>query len=48
MDAVILKGWLRFSTNIKIRGHSYSLREKRGAGVFHDLTEPNQEVADEH
>jgi IstB-like ATP binding protein len=28
---------LHFSTTINIRGESYRLREKRKAGVFHDL-----------
>jgi hypothetical protein len=29
---------LHYSTTINIRGESYRLREKRKAGVFHDLT----------
>ena len=28
---------LHYSTTINIRGESYRLREKRKAGVFHDL-----------
>jgi len=30
---------LHFSTTIAIRGQSYRLRDKRKAGVFHDLTD---------
>jgi IstB-like ATP binding protein len=29
---------LHYSTTINIRGESYRLREKRRAGVFHDLS----------
>ncbi len=29
---------LHYCTTINIRGESYRLREKRKAGVFHDLT----------
>ncbi len=32
---------LHYSTTINIRGESYRLREKRKAGVFHDLTGPS-------
>ena len=38
LATAILDRLLHFSTTINIRGHSYRLREKRKAGVFHDLT----------
>jgi DNA replication protein DnaC len=38
LAAAILDRLLHFSTTLNIRGQSYRLREKRKAGVFHDLT----------
>lgn len=40
LAAAILDRLLHFSTTVNIRGQSYRLREKRKAGVFTDLTEP--------
>ena len=40
LASAILDRVLHHSTTINIRGHSYRLREKRHAGVFHDLTSP--------
>jgi hypothetical protein len=34
---------LHHSTTVNIRGNSYRLREKRKAGVFSELTEPDKE-----
>jgi DNA replication protein DnaC len=44
LAAAILDRLLHFSTTINIRGQSYRLREKRKAGVFHDLDEPQKEA----
>ena len=38
LASAILDRLLHHSTTISIRGQSYRLREKRQAGVFHDLT----------
>jgi DNA replication protein DnaC len=38
LASAILDRLLHHSTTINIRGQSYRLREKRQAGVFHDLT----------
>ena len=38
LATAMLDRLLHFSTTINIRGESYRLREKRKAGVFHDLT----------
>ena len=46
LATAILDRLLHHSTTITIRGHSYRLREKRRAGVFHDLTAPQQEAED--
>jgi DNA replication protein DnaC len=43
LAAAILDRLLHHSTTVNIRGHSYRLREKRKAGVFTDLTEPDKE-----
>ena len=43
LAAAILDRLLHFSTTINIRGQSYRLREKRKAGVFTDLSAPQQE-----
>lgn len=43
LAAAILDRLLHHSTTVNIRGHSYRLREKRKAGVFTDLTEPEKE-----
>jgi DNA replication protein DnaC len=40
LAAAILDRLLHFSTTVNIRGQSYRLREKRKAGVFTDLTDP--------
>ena len=48
LDDAILDRLLHFSTTINIRGHSYRLREKRKAGVFHDLTQQEEEAETEH
>ena len=39
LATAILDRLLHFSTTINIRGHSFRLRQKRKAGVFHDLTQ---------
>jgi len=44
LATAILDRLLHHSTTINIRGHSFRLRQKRKAGVFHDLTNPEQEV----
>jgi hypothetical protein len=38
LATAMLDRLLHYSTTINIRGESYRLREKRRAGVFHDLT----------
>lgn len=43
LAAAILDRLLHHSTTINIRGQSYRLREKRHAGVFHDLPAPPKE-----
>lgn len=43
LASAILDRLLHHSTTINIRGQSYRLREKRQAGVFHDLTAPPKE-----
>jgi DNA replication protein DnaC len=43
LASAILDRLLHHSTTINIRGQSYRLREKRQAGVFHDLTAPAKE-----
>ena len=43
LAAAILDRLLHFSTTINIRGQSYRLREKRKAGVFHELDELKKE-----
>jgi DNA replication protein DnaC len=43
LAAAILDRLLHFSTTVNIRGQSYRLREKRKAGVFQELNEPQQE-----
>ena len=40
LASAILDRLLHHSTTINIRGQSYRLREKRQAGVFHDLSAP--------
>ncbi len=40
--SAILDRVLHHSTTINIRGQSYRLREKRQAGIFHDLTLPGK------
>ncbi len=37
LATAMLDRLLHYSTSINIRGESYRLREKRKAGVFHDL-----------
>ncbi len=45
LASAILDRLLHVSTTINIRGQSYRLREKRRAGIFHDLaTTPTEEV----
>jgi DNA replication protein DnaC len=44
LATAILDRLLHHSTTLNIRGNSYRLREKRKAGVFHDLTDPAKEV----
>ena len=44
LATAILDRLLHHSTTLSIRGQSYRLREKRQAGVFHDLTDPTKEV----
>lgn len=41
--SAILDRLLHHSTSVNIRGQSYRLREKKQAGVFHDLTAPAKE-----
>ena len=41
LASAILDRLLHFSTTVAIRGQSYRLRDKRKAGVFHDLTAPD-------
>ena len=43
LAAAILDRLLHHSTTVNIRGHSYRLREKRKAGVFTALIEPEKE-----
>ena len=43
LAAAILDRLLHVSTTVNIRGKSYRLREKRKAGVFHELNEPQKE-----
>ncbi len=43
LASAILDRLLHHSTTINIRGQSFRLREKRQAGVFHDLTAPPKE-----
>ena len=43
LASAILDRVLHHSTTINIRGQSYRLREKRQAGIFHDLTLPGKE-----
>lgn len=43
LASAILDRVLHHSTTINIRGQSYQLREKRQAGIFHDLTLPGKE-----
>ena len=38
LATAMLDRLLHYSTTINIRGESYRLREKRKAGVFHDLS----------
>jgi IstB-like ATP binding protein len=38
LATAMLDRLLHYSSTINIRGESYRLREKRKAGVFHDLT----------
>lgn len=45
LASAILDRVLHHSTTINIRGHSYRLREKRQAGVFHDPTASPKEAA---
>ena len=47
LASAILDRLLHVSTTINIRGQSYRLREKRRAGVFHDLPPTGKESADE-
>jgi len=44
LATAILDRLLHHSTTLNIRGNSYRLREKRKAGVFHDLTDPAKEA----
>ena len=44
LATAILDRLLHHSTTLNIRGNSYRLREKRKAGVFHDLTDPDKEA----
>jgi DNA replication protein DnaC len=46
LATAILDRLLHYSTTVSIRGHSFRLREKRKAGVFHDLTQPQKEDQD--
>lgn len=47
LASAILDRLLHVSTTINIRGQSYRLREKRRAGVFHDLPATGKEVSSE-
>ena len=47
LASAILDRLLHVSTTVNIRGQSYRLREKRRAGVFHDLPEAGKEEAEE-
>jgi DNA replication protein DnaC len=47
LASAILDRLLHVSTTINIRGQSYRLREKRRAGVFHDLPPSGKEVTTE-
>jgi DNA replication protein DnaC len=42
LASAMLDRLLHVSTTINIRGESYRLREKRHAGVFHDLPQPHK------
>lgn len=42
LASAMLDRLLHYSTTINIRGESFRLREKRRAGVFHDLSHPSQ------
>ena len=44
LASAMLDRLLHVSTTINIRGQSYRLREKRQAGVFHDLPEAGKEA----
>jgi DNA replication protein DnaC len=44
LASAILDRLLHHSTTVNIRGQSYRLREKKQAGVFHDLTAPGKEA----
>jgi DNA replication protein DnaC len=44
LASAILDRLLHHSTTVNIRGQSYRLREKKQAGVFHDLTAPSKEA----
>jgi DNA replication protein DnaC len=44
LASAILDRLLHHSTTVNIRGQSYRLREKKQAGVFHDLTAPAKEA----
>jgi len=44
LAAALLDRLLHYSTTINIRGQSYRLREKRKAGVFHELDDPGKEA----
>ena len=46
LATAILDRLLHYSTTINIRGHSFCLREKRKAGIFHDLTQHRKEDQD--
>ena len=47
LATAILDRLLHHSTTISIRGHSFRLRQKRKAGVFHDLTQTEKEAQDQ-
>jgi DNA replication protein DnaC len=47
LATAILDRLLHFSTTVNIRGQSFRLREKRKAGVFHDLTQDDEEAQTE-
>lgn len=44
LATAILDRLLHHATTLNIRGNSYRLRERRRAGVFHDLTDLTKEV----